>query len=91
MFTLTIKPDEGEQQVVIATARDVLAWERAGSGTTRSVTQLLAETRLVDAYALAYVASKRQGLFEGSQAEFEQTHDLVLGAEPTPDPTRRGR
>ena len=91
MFTFTVDPDEGEGErfQVTAKARDVLVWERLKPG--RSITKLLAETHLTDAYALAHIALRREGRTELSLKEFETTHDLALGVEPEPDPTRRGR
>ncbi|MHA6626883.1 hypothetical protein ACU61A_15720 [Pseudonocardia sichuanensis] len=89
MFTFTVDPDEGERFQVTAKARDVLVWERQKPG--RSITKLLAETHLTDAYALAHIALKREERIEIPLREFETTHDLALGVDPEPDPTRRGR
>jgi hypothetical protein len=87
MFTFTVKPDQGDSYQLNATARDVLAWERGGRD--RTVSRLMQNTRLTDAYIVAHAAAKRLGLFDGPLASFEESVDLVLGVEveDEPDPT----
>ena len=64
-----------------ADSRDVMAWERGGK--SRSLGSLGEETRMVDLYALAYLAATRQRLFVGQQGDFEQC--CVLDFEWDPD------
>lgn len=77
MFKIEVKPDGGDAYTVTAEARDVLAWEKA-SEDGRTYLDLSRGGTLVDVYALAYIASKRQGLFEGSRAQFEKTCDINI-------------
>lgn len=91
MFTFTVDPvDGGDRFELTADSRDVLQWERQKAG--RSVTKLLLEgASLIDAYSMAYIAAKREGLITCSPREFEETHKLMLGQEPEPDPTPPAR
>lgn len=76
MMTFQITPDEGEPFRVVAGSRDVLAWEKAGKG--RSFGQLSPETlHMMDLYGLSYFAARRQGLFVGTQQEWESSVDLM--------------
>lgn len=92
MFDFTITPDGAEPYPLTASSRDVLAWEKTGKG--RSFQTLLTDRRLVELYSLAHIASKRQGLFDGSLAEFEESCDLRAGRDDQdedadgPDPTQ---
>lgn len=88
MFEFTVKPDQGDAFDVAATTRDVVAWERGGKN--RSFSQLANDVRMGDMYALAYTAAKRQGLFDGTLADFETSVDLEFAETDEPDPTRPG-
>lgn len=90
MYTFKIKPDDGDEFVVTAGTRDVLAWERAGKG--RSVSQLMVSGLTMSAvYELAFLTAKRHGKFNGTQTEFEVSVDIELGEDEAPDPTRTDR
>lgn len=90
MFKFTVRPDVGDPYPLEATARDVLVWEKGARD--RSLSRLMGNTRLEDAYVVAHAAATRQGLFTGPLREFEQSVDLVLGAvEAEPDPTPPAR
>lgn len=96
MFSYTIRPvpeDEGgpggEDIKVVADSRVVLQWEKAKKD--RSISKLLAEPTLADAYVLAYLAAKRAGKIDCPPGEFEDKYLLLLGGEAAPDPTRSGR
>lgn len=92
-WTFEVRPDDGEPYRVTAHSRDILTWEKAGKG--RSLGELANNPSLGAFYGLAYFAARRQGLFTGTLAEFEQQVDLEPldddeGDEEAPDPTRPG-
>ena len=74
-FFFEAEPDGGEPFRITASARDVVAWERGGKD--RTIANLISNGSLVDWYALAHVAARRQGLFDGSLQEFEKSVDLA--------------
>lgn len=79
--------DAEERYEVTATARDVLLWEKTGKG--RNFAKLMAELPLADLYVIAWLASKRKGLFTEPLARFEETIDLHFELdEGEPDPTQ---
>jgi len=94
MMTFEITPDDGDPYRLEAGSRDVLTWEKAGKG--RSFGQLGSgeSMRMEHLYGLAYYAARRQGLFSGSLAEWEESVDLMPvkddDEEGTVDPTRPG-
>lgn len=91
-WTFEVRPDDGEPYRVTAHSRDILTWEKAGKG--RSLGELANNPSLGAFYGLAYFAARRQGLFTGTLAEFEQQVDLEPlddeEDEEAPDPTRPG-
>lgn len=89
MITLKITPDNGEPYTVTATSRYVFAWEKTTKG-NKSFLDLINEPTLVDLYRVAHLACWRQGLFTGTQQEFEATCEVTGGIEEDeePDPTR---
>lgn len=91
-WTFEVRPDDGEPYRVTAHSRDILTWEKAGKG--RSLGELAQNPSLGAFYGLAYFAARRQGLFTGTLAEFEQQVDLEPlddeEDEEAPDPTRPG-
>ena len=63
-------------RTVIATSRDIAAWEAAKAG--RSIAQLVGDgVTMSELYALAWTAAKRREQFEGSLAEFKASVDLA--------------
>lgn len=93
MMTFEVTPDDGDTYRLEAGSRDVLTWEKAGKG--RSFGQLGSgeSMRMEHLYGLAYYAARRQGLFTGSLAEWEQSVELMPvkdddDEEGTVDPTR---
>lgn len=90
MITLKITPDDGPPYTVTATARDVLAWEKTTAG-NKSFVDLINEPTLTDLYRVAHLACWRQGLFTGTQKEFEASCEVAGGVEDEePDPTGPG-
>jgi len=90
MITLTVTPDNGEPFEVTATARDLLSWERTTKG-NKSFVDLINDPNLVDLYRVAHLACWRQGLFTGTQKEFEDSCEVTGQAEDDdPDPTQSG-
>lgn len=98
MFSWRVVPDDGEPYVVKAGTRDVLAWEREKAG--RSAQQLTDNFHVQHAYWLAHRAAKRDGKFDGTRKEFEESCELETafevaapadddgeGDEDGPDPT----
>jgi hypothetical protein len=77
MYTFQIEPDDGEPFQVVARMRDVLAWERANPGKTAQ--ELTENTKLGDIYWIAHHAAKRQGKFDGTRQEFENSCDVSMG------------
>jgi len=90
MFNYVLRPAEGDGEDihVVADSRDVLRWEKAGKG--RSISKLLAEPSLADAYILAYLAGKRTGVITCSPQEFEDGFLIVMTGEESPDPSLSG-
>lgn len=87
MIEFIVKPDDADQYNVTATARDILVWEKGGKH--RSFTTMMQELPLVDLYKIAWIASRRHGLYDGTQEAFETTVDLVFDEEEinSADPT----
>lgn len=86
MFEFTVKPDGGEPFKVVAEWRDVVAWEKTTRG-QRSFKDLADRLFAEDLNKLAWIACRRHGLFNGSQAEFDKTVNLEFEAGEEPDPT----
>jgi len=76
-FRMTARPDSGEPFEITAGPRDQLAWERAAPG--RAYSALLSGHSMTDLYSLAHAAAKRQGLYAGSLAQFEEAVELEVG------------
>jgi hypothetical protein len=98
MFSFTVAPDGRDQYQVEVAIRDTVAWERLHPGHTAQELMPLADgtpspesLKLSNSYELAYFASKRQGLWEGSLEEFELACDLVDIQAEQPDPTQPDR
>lgn len=72
MITFDVEPDDGDKFEVKADSRDVLVWEKT-SRSNEKFMELLSTLSMPGMYRLAHIASKRQGHFEGSLAEFEKT------------------
>jgi hypothetical protein len=89
VITFTVAPDEGDKFEVQATTRDILAWERTTKGA--SLKKLMDELQLADLYKVAYLAAKRNRLYDGNQAEFEDSHDLEFELDEEADPTQSAR
>lgn len=85
MIDFKIKPDGGEEFDVKAGTRDILLWERTSRG--KSFSKLMNDLNMGDLYSLAHMACKRQQLYTGSLAEFEEGCELVFEVEE-PDPTQ---
>lgn len=86
MFAFKVTPDDGPEFEVTAGSRDVLVWEKTNKG--KSFSGLADGLQMADLYKLAFIASKRQGLFEGVSKEFEESCEIVFAEDDVPDPTR---
>lgn len=83
MYTFKISPDDGTSFTVTANMRDVLAWER--SSPSRSAQELVENFRLADGYEIAWRAAKRQKLYDGTRADFENGCDVRIAPAPPVD------
>lgn len=89
MITVDVAPDEGDPYSVTASSRDLLAWEKAQDGRSAAKFET-GQATLTDLYEVAWLASKRQGLFTGAHKRFEETTDVsnarrsAAGENPTP-------
>lgn len=86
MFRFKVIPDEGESFEVTATTRDIARWERTTKGA--SLVALQKDMKVTDLYKVAFYATQRQGLYDGTQKEFEETVDLDILDAGEPDPTQ---
>ena len=86
MIDFKVRKPDGDTYDVKATARDVLLWEKGKAG--RAFSRLANGASMVDMYALAHVASRRQGLFPGTLQEFEDNCELEFDTEDEPGPTQ---
>lgn len=75
MQKFEIKPDGAEGYTVVATSRDIKAWEMLNKN--NSLSKLVEEQRMSDFYKLAHFAAVRLGLFDGTLAEFEADNDIT--------------
>ncbi len=85
MFTFSVRPDDGEEFRVTATSRDIVVWEKTAQGRTFAD---LAKAAMSDFYGSAYIAARRQGLFEGTRKDFDASVDLDVEEDDEPDPTQ---
>ncbi len=74
MITMEIIPDDAEPYRVVATSRDIAWWEKTTKGA--SFAKLQEDMHMIDLYKIAWRASTRLGLFEGTQQEFADSCDL---------------
>lgn len=74
MINFRVVPDGGEPFDVTASSRDIFQWERTNKGA--SFQSLMADMRMTDLYKVAYIASRRQGKFTGTEQDFQQQCDL---------------
>jgi hypothetical protein len=87
MFRFKVMPDDGEPYEVVATTRDIARWEKTTKGA--SLAALQKDLKATDLYKVAYWSVQRQGLYDGTMADFEQGVDLdILDDEEEADPTR---
>jgi hypothetical protein len=88
MFKFTVRPDGQDSYELTATSRDVYVWER----TTKNAAFNRLETDLLmaDLYKIAFLSAQRQGHWDGTQQQFEQSCDLELVADQDgeADPTQ---
>ena len=90
MYPFIVKPDNGEPYEVTAGPRDILVWEKTTRGKSFGGDLMdVKALQLTDMYKLAWIASRRLGLFAGTLQEFEESVDLI-GNQPDgePDPTQ---
>lgn len=88
MIDFTIRPDDGDEYTVTADSRDIYLWEKTHRK-GKTFQTLMNDLAMVDLYTIAYQASKRAGLCDGTEAEFARTCVLEFEIEEEePDPTR---
>jgi hypothetical protein len=86
MFKFKVRPEGLAEFELTATSRDVYTWERTTKGAAFS--NLQSDLRMADLYRIAGLAAVRQGLWDGTQPQFEQSCDLELVDDGEADPTR---
>jgi hypothetical protein len=69
----------GEKFELTCTARDILAWEKAGPGRAAAQVINLAGFRLDDLYSLSFATMRRQGLWGGKETELREWAEVDLG------------
>ena len=88
MITFEITEVETDETTELtADSRDILVWEKT-SRTNETYIDLITGMSLVKFYRLAHIAAKRQGVFTGKLAEFEQAYLLTLPVEEEVLPTQ---
>lgn len=87
MFTFEIRPDDGAPYTVTADSRDVVMWEKTTPGRCFAN---LREAAMSDFYGIAFVASKRLGLWDGDRKAFDASVALDIVEDEEPDPTPTG-
>lgn len=91
MIEFVLTNDAGEEHKLTAKPRDILNWERTTKGAKFS--DFENGVSLEDLYKVAYLAAKRSlpDLVLGqSQADFENTYDVLPSGEDETDPTPEG-
>lgn len=89
MIEFTVAPDDAEKYKVTAESRDIVVWERTGKG--KSFASLMDDLRMTEMYRVAHIASRRQGLYDGTLPEFEAGVNLEFDVDMDgPDPTPPG-
>jgi hypothetical protein len=85
VITVEVRPDGGDPYKLTATSRDVAFWEKTHRGKKMAD---LNEPAVLDLYAIAHIAARRQGMFSGTAEEFIETNDITQEDDGEPDPTR---
>lgn len=86
ILNFRVIPDNGEPFAVAAGGRDITWWEKTTPGA--AMNQLAQGWKLTDLYKIAWIAARRQSLFDGDLKEFEKTCEIEFEAAPEPDPTQ---
>lgn len=86
MFKFKVMPDDGESYEIIATTRDIAKWERTNKGA--SFASLQNDMKMTDIYKVAFHSVQRQGLYDGTMKDFEESCDLDILDMEEADPTQ---
>ncbi|MCF7548900.1 hypothetical protein [Pseudonocardia sp. WMMC193] len=86
MFKAQVTQDGKDPYTVEIGARDVAAWERKGRD--RAFSDFMARPRVTDMFELAYLSSRRQGLFAGTEQEFLELVDVEGATDEAEGPTQ---
>lgn len=73
-FTVTVKPDGGEEYELEATSRDEVNWEKTTKGAT--IKKFESDPSMVDVYKIAHFAAVRQQRFTGSLQDWIDSVDI---------------
>lgn len=76
MYSIRVIPDGDRPYTIESSMRDVLAWEKQQPG--RAAQQLSDNIHIADLYWVAHRAAKRQGRYEGTLKDFEDSCDVVV-------------
>lgn len=88
---LTVTFDQGHEvdgaavMPLTCSARDILAWEKAGPGRAAAQVVMLSQFKLDDLYALAFATMRRQGLWSGKEADLRAHAEVDLGHTTSPE------
>lgn len=88
MITFEItEVESGETTELKADSRDVLVWEKT-SRSNETYIELITGMSMAKFYRLAHIAAKRQEVFTGKLADFENAYLLTLPVEEEVVPTQ---
>lgn len=88
MIDFKVTPEDGEAYEVTADSRDIYVWEKRHKK-QKTFGQLMDNLAMVDMMDIAYIASTREGLFDGKLDEFVRSCKLTFELEEDePDPTQ---
>lgn len=83
MQKFKVTPDGQEPFSVTAGSRDISKWERITKGA--SYGQLAENMRMADLEVIAWVAAQRQGLYDGTLADFRANVEIATVDRPAVD------
>jgi hypothetical protein len=88
MIRFKLTPDAGEERILVADSRDVIAWETRKAG--RHLGMIQATPRMTDLSEVAWLAARRQKFYEGDLSDFRTDVAVRPLAEETDDEDEAG-
>lgn len=86
MIEFRVEPYAGDAFEVTADSRDIYVWEKK-QRKGKTFQALMRDLAMVDLYTIAWLAARRVGQFDGTEAEFAETCVLDFDVNEEPDPT----